>query len=161
MGPSRPGVKRGLKVKDLPGARPMINWRHDQAMKWEDENLDVLQNLEFSVAQVWRAHPEMTDYAALRAYEAAFKLYRDQWRGHTAKPPTLTGLDAAVFEAVTGMCEIRLGRRAGPEEQWAGVPPIPLEKLVSCLRELAKSVKRHTQMGGRQGYLNFIDKFLP
>jgi len=130
-------------------------------MKWNDENLDVLQNLEFCVAQVWRAHPEMTDYAALRAYQAAFKLYRDQWRGHTPKPPTLTGLDAAVFEAVTAMCEIRLGRRAGPAEELAGLPPVPLENLVGCLRQLAKSVERHTLMSGRQGYLSFIDKFLP
>ena len=130
-------------------------------MKWSDENLDVLQNLEFSVAQVWRAHPEMTDYAALRAYEAAFKFYRDQSRGHVTKPPTLTGLDAEVFEAVNAMCEVRLGRRAGPDEALAGIEPILLEKLVSCLRELAKSVERHTQMGGRQGYLTFIDKFLP
>jgi len=130
-------------------------------MKWTDENLDVLQNLEFRVAEVWRAHPEMTDYAALRAYQAAFKFYRDQARGHTAKPPTLTGLDAQVLEAVTEMCEIRLGRRAGPDEAFAGIPPVPLEKLVGFLRELAKSVERHTQMGGRQGYLTFIDKFLP
>ena len=130
-------------------------------MKWSDENLDVLQNLESSVAQVWRAHPEMTDYAAMRAYEAAFKLYRDQSRGHTAKPPALTGLDAAAFEAVTAMCEFRLGRRAGPSGELGAVPPVPLEKLVRCLRELARSVERHTLMGGRQGYLTFIDKFLP
>jgi hypothetical protein len=130
-------------------------------MKWNDENLDVLQNLEFSVARVWRAHPEMTDYAALRAYQAAFKLYRDQARGHTAKPPALTGLDAAAYDAVSAICEIRLGRRAGPEEGLGAVPPIPLDKLVSCLRELAKSVERHTFIGGRQGYLTFIDKYLP
>jgi hypothetical protein len=130
-------------------------------MNWTDEDLAVLQNLEFSVAQVWRAHPEMTDYAALRAYEAAFKLYRDQARGHIPKPPALTGLDAAVFEAVTAMCEFRLGRRAGPSEELAGVAPIPLDKLVNCLRELSRSVERHTFMGGRQGYLTFIDRFLP
>jgi hypothetical protein len=130
-------------------------------MKWTDEDMAVLQNLEFSVVQIWRAHPEMTDYAALRAYEAAFKLYRDQARGHTAKPPTLTGLDAAAFEAVTVMCEIRLGRRAWPGKELDAVPPVPLERLVGCLRELAKSVERHTFMGGRQGYLTFIDKYVP
>jgi hypothetical protein len=129
-------------------------------MNWNDEDLAVLQNLEFSVAQVWRAHPEMTNYAAQRAYEAAFKVYRDQSRGHTAKPPTLTGLDATTFEAVKEMCEIRLGRRAGPEEL-ADVPPVTLEKLVGYLRELARSVERHTELSGRQGYLTFIDKFLP
>jgi hypothetical protein len=123
--------------------------------------LSVLQNLEFSVAQVWRAHPEMTDYAALRAYEAAFKVYREQARGHVAKPPTLTGLDATTFEAVTAMCEFRLGRRAGPTEDMPVVAPVSLEKMVGYLRELAKSVERHTWMSGRQGYLTFIDQYVP
>jgi hypothetical protein len=130
-------------------------------MKWKDEDLDVLQNLEFRVAQVWRAHPDMTDYAALRAYEAAFKVYREQLRGHTAKPPTLTGLDAAAFEAVADMCEIRLGRRAWPGKEKTAAPPVPLDKIVTCLRELARSVERHTFIGGRQGYLTFIDKYVP
>ena len=130
-------------------------------MKWSDENLDVLQNLESSVAQVWRAHPEMTDYAALRAYESAYKVYRDQLRGHVPKPPTLTGLDATAFEAVTAMCEFRLGRRAGPAEDLPAVAPVPLDKLVGYLRELAKSVERHTWMSGRQGYLTFIDQYVP
>jgi hypothetical protein len=130
-------------------------------MKWSDENLDILQNLEFSVVQVWHSHPEMTDYAALRAYQAAFKYYRDQFRGHTATPPSLTGLDGEAFQAVFEMCEIRLGRRAGPDKKFAGIEPITLEKLVGCLRELAKSVERHTLMSGRQGYLAFVEKYLP
>lgn len=29
-------------------------------MKWQEENLDVLQNLEFAIVGVWRANPEMT-----------------------------------------------------------------------------------------------------
>jgi hypothetical protein len=130
-------------------------------MKWTDEDVAVLQNLEFSVVQVWRANPDMTDYAALRAYEAAFKVYRDQARGHIPKPPTLTGLDSTTFEAVTAMCEFRLGRRAGPAEDLHVAPPVPLDKMVSYLRELAKSVERHTWMSGRQGYLTFIDKYVP
>ncbi len=130
-------------------------------MKWTDEDLSVLQNLEFSVAQVWRAHPEMSDYAALRAYEAAFKFYREQARGHVPKPPTLTGLDGTTCEAVMAMCEFRLGRRAGPSEELAGIAPVPLEKMVEYLRELGKSVERHTRVSGRQGYLTFIDEFLP
>ena len=130
-------------------------------MKWHEENLDVLQNLEFTVVEVWRAHPEMSDYSAQRAYDAAFKYYKDQLRGHTAKPPVLKGLDATAYEALAEMCEIRLGRRAGPLAEGAGIPPVPLEKMVACLRELGKSVERHTAVSGRQGYLKFIDKFLP
>ena len=130
-------------------------------MKFAEENLDILQNLEFSIVTVWRAHPEMTDYVALRAYEAARQYYRAEARGKPANPPVLTELDATAFEALKAMCEFRLGRDPGPpSEPEIPVTPIPVEKLIACLQELAKSVERHTRSGGRQGYLKFIDGFL-
>ncbi len=132
-------------------------------MKWQEENLDVLQNLEFAIVEVWRAHPELTDYSALRAYEAARQHYRAEMRGKPAPPSGLTGLDAVAFEELKKMCEFRLGRRTGPPPasgQDVPVTAIPLEHLLACLQELAKSVERHTRSGGRQGYLQFIDGFL-
>ncbi len=127
-------------------------------MKADDPYLDVLQNIEFAVAQVWRAHPEMTDYVALRAYEAAFQNYRAEFRGGTPKPHGLSGLDAQTFAAIQQACEFRLGRGAKTKEE---IPPVPLEAIVDCLRKLGKSVEFNTKMGGRKGYLTFIDKFLP
>jgi sugar phosphate isomerase/epimerase len=130
-------------------------------MKWTDDKLDILQNLEFSVVEIWRAHPEMSDYTALRAYEAAFQTYRAELRGHAPKPPGLSGLDAEAFEAVKAMCEFRLARKPCPFTGPENVPPISLQLLVDCLRELGKSVERHTKADGRQGYLTFIGGFLP
>ncbi|MCW5551239.1 MAG: hypothetical protein KIS67_03630 [Verrucomicrobiae bacterium] len=133
-------------------------------MKWQEENLDVLQNLEFAIVEVWRAHSEMTDYSALRAYEAARQHYRAEMRGKPAPPSGLSGLDSLAFEELKKMCEFRLGRDPGPpaaeNEADAGFSPIPLDELLACLQELAKSVERHTRSGGRQGYLQFIDGFL-
>lgn len=126
-----------------------------------DDNLDILQNLEFSVVEIWRAHPEMSDYAALCAYEAAFQIYRAELRGHAPKPPGLTGLDAEAFEAVKAMCEFRLGRKPCSVPGLEDMPPVSLQVLVDCLRELGRSVERHTRADGRQGYLTFIDQFLP
>lgn len=126
-----------------------------------DDKLDILQNLEFSIVSVWRAHPEMSDYTALRAYEAAFQTYRAEMRGHTPKPAGLSGLDAEAFEAVKAICEFRLGREPSPIPGGESVPPISLELLLDCLRELVRSVERHTKIDGRQGYLTFIDGFLP
>ena len=132
-------------------------------MNFPDDKLAVLQNLEFSVAGVWRAHPEMSDYSALRAYEAAFQIYRAELRGHAPKPHGLTGLDAATFDNLKAICEWRLGRGTGPEGMAdpSPFPTVPLELLVDCLRELVRSVERHTKSGGKQGYLTFIDQFLP
>jgi len=130
-------------------------------MKITDDKLDVLQNLEFSMAEIWRAHPEISDYTALRAYEAAFQIYRAESRGHTPKPPALSGIDAEAFEAVKAMCEFRLGRNPCPISGAEKTTPISLELLMDCLRELIRSVERHTKADGRKGYLTFIDQFLP
>lgn len=127
-------------------------------MKMTDDKLDILQNLEMSVVTVWRACPEMTDYSALRAYEAACQMYRAELRGHAPKPPGLSGLDDTAFQSVKAICEFRLGRGTSPLN---GPPPISLEVLVDCLRELGRSTERHTKGEGRQGYLTFIDQFLP
>lgn len=124
-------------------------------------NLDVLQNLECAVAQVWRRHPEMTDYVAQRAYEAAFERYRAEARGHPAKPPSLAGLDRTAFDALTVICEWRLGRGAAPSAADSTPTPIGVGEMVDCLAKLKKSVVRHTKADGRQGYLTFIDGFLP
>ena len=126
-----------------------------------DDKLDILQNLEFIVVEIWRDNPQMSDYVALRAYEAAFHSYREELRGHVIKPRALKDLDAITFESLKAMCEFRLGRGICPLPATAKIEPIALEVLVDCLRELVKSVQRHTKSGGRQGYLTFIDQFLP
>jgi hypothetical protein len=124
-----------------------------------EEHQDVLQNIEAVVIQVWRKHPELTNYAVMRAYEAALTLYKAEARQHTPKPVSLTGLDASVYEAVKVVCDWRLDRAAPPNA--LNEDPISLEDMVSCLSRLRKSVEHWTKQGGRQGYLQFIDQFLP
>lgn len=130
-------------------------------MKWTEDKLDILQNLEFAIVQTCRRHREMTDHVAHRAYETAFDLYRAEMRGGRPRPQNLTGVDLDAFDALKAMCEFRLGRGASPVAGVERIPGIPIELLVECLRELRKSVERHTKMSGRQGYLTFIERFLP
>ena len=129
-------------------------------MGWKDDYMDVLQNLEFAVVTVWRQHREMTDYAATRAYEAAFECYRAEARGQQPKSPTLAGLDAEAFKSLKAVCEFRLGRNADLVDGEEKISPVPVGKLVDCLRELKKSAARHTKSGGRQGYLTFVDQYV-
>ena len=129
-------------------------------MNSEPKNIDILQNLEFAVVEIYRKHREMSDHVAARAYEAVFERYRAEARGHQPKPSALTGLDLEVFDALVGMCELRLGRTPMNSAGDEAIPPIPANEIVDCLRELRKSVERHTRSGGRQGYLSFVDGFI-
>ena len=73
------------------------------------------------------------------------------------------GLDQETFVVVQKVCEKLLA--SGPKPL-SGLPhgnigPVALETLVGYLRELANSVERHTKFGGRCGYLEFLQKFIP
>jgi hypothetical protein len=125
-----------------------------------DDELSILQNFEFAMVQFWHEHPEMMDYTALRAYEAAFEKYRAELRGRVAKPSALGKLDAAAFAEVVDVCEFRLNRVVHPKLGAGTSPPVSLEMLVGCLREMTKSVERHTKSDGRLGYLTFIKAFV-
>ena len=129
-----------------------------KAMTPIEDYQDVLQNIEQAVVQVWQQNPAMTNYVVMAAYDAAINYYRAAASQQEPKPVTLKGLDAKVFEAVKEMCEWRLGRAPGPEED--DLAPIPLEDLVACLRKLRKSVDFWTKQGGRQAYMQYIEKYV-
>jgi hypothetical protein len=83
----------------------------------EEEELDILQNLEFAIVQVYRADRSLLDLDVKDAIDALIRHYHAEEELHT--PPVLrVGAKAGqVFTSVQGICEWRLGRAALP-----GVP---------------------------------------
>jgi hypothetical protein len=131
-------------------------------MTLKDDDLPALKELETAITEVWNRNPDMTDYVAARAYEAAFTFYRARLRGREAKAPSTTGVESEAITAIRLACEKILTSGPAPMK---GLPrgnigPVPLEKLVDYLRELERSVQRHTRTGGRQGYLQFVRGYL-
>ena len=131
-------------------------------MRIEEEHQDVLQNIEFAVANLYRRNPEMTDYPVLRTYEALVQVYTAEVTGHTAKPIEPSGLEVELLRDVRAMCEWRLGRSEIPATQGENrkCQPIDIPTLVLCLKRLVKSVQKWNKHGGRQGYLSFIAQFI-
>lgn len=133
--------------------------------KFEERYEDVLQNLEFGIVQVYRGHPEMTDWEALAAIEALLRTYRAEAKGRQATPPSLNPLAGEVYGSVETMCEWRLGREK-PFSDEEGEPmefpvePITLDELITCLKRIRKSINRWSREGGRQGYLTFVSQFV-
>ncbi|MCC6697822.1 MAG: hypothetical protein IT365_19500 [Candidatus Hydrogenedentes bacterium] len=128
----------------------------------EDEHPDVLQNIELIVATCYRENPEMTDYSAMRVYEALIKRHVAEAAGHTSNAPSLPPLEAQLFESTRMMCEWRLGRgtlddKMGPTEP---SEQTDLETMIRCLRRLVRSVETWNKQGGRQGYLQFMSQFV-
>jgi hypothetical protein len=132
---------------------------------FEDQYLDVLQNIEFAIIRVARQHPDMTDWQTLAAIEALVRVYRAEAAGQEPRPARLTPLGQEVFDAVHAICEWRLGRNDLLDDEGnpvdLSVRHLEVDEIVACLQRIRRSIQRWTKQGGRQGYLTFIDQFLP
>jgi len=131
-------------------------------MRIEEAHQDVLQNLEFVVAKLYRRNPDMTDYPVLRTYEALVQSYSSEVTGRAAKPTENSGLEAELLRDVRAMCEWRLGRAEARATGCDAMEcePIDVPTLVLCLKRLVKSVQKWNKRGGRQGYLSFMTQFV-
>jgi len=133
---------------------------------FEDQYLDVLQNIETGILTVYRKRPEMTDWDALSAIEALIRAYRSEAAGRQPAPPRLNPIAQEVYDFVRLLCEWRLGHTTFPAEiafpdEMPEIEPLTLDEIVACLKRIRKSINRWTKEGGRRGYLTFINEFIP
>jgi len=129
-------------------------------MALEDTHLDVLQNIEFAIASVYRERGDLLDYHVMRALDALIDVYRAESRGHIPKPFHLPEVESIIAQRVQEICEFRLGRTeltAGNHAARAEIKTAA--EIVSCLRKIRKSVDRWNSRGGKQGYLQLIDEY--
>ena len=129
--------------------------------KLDETNLDLLQNIEFGIIQVYRADKSLLDFDVKDALDALVRHYHSE--EEQRRPPVMRLGDRAqrVFSSVQAFCEWRLGRGPSPGEGPSPESAKSIAEVVECLRKVQKSVPLWSQRGGRQGYLNFISPFLP
>lgn len=130
------------------------------AEKFEERYQDVLQNIEFSIVQVHRIHPELLDYDVDAALEALISRYGAEARGRSPREHSLPGLRGEVYDAVLSICEWRIGRAALDDEPATEDERKTAEELAACLKRIRNSVQRWTKERGRQGYLTFVARFV-
>jgi hypothetical protein len=129
--------------------------------KLQEDNLDVLQNLEFTIIRVYRADPSLLDLDAGDAVDALVRHYHAEEERRTATSTRPGERAKRVFLSVQKVCEWRVGRSPAPGETEVTEPGMPLSLLVKCLREIQKSIRRWSKRGGRKEYLDLIGQFLP
>jgi len=140
---------------------------------FEEKYLDVLQNIEFGIVSVYRQHPEMVDWDALKAVESLIREYQAELTDHPVPAVVLQPLAKAAHDSVKAMCEWRLGRSQALVEEKKSIFKLPLKKspevsiepktmdeIILCLKRIRKSIERWNRRSGRQGYLDFISEFV-
>ncbi|MDR1518886.1 MAG: hypothetical protein LBU23_01915 [Planctomycetota bacterium] len=135
-----------------------------------DENLDVLQNIEFAVVSATDEFKDADDYDVMHALDILIKDFRDFERGREPKKRSLEGAAQAIFRDVMAICLWRMGKGAAPgvadgesaaPEDIPEPPPLPAATLSRCLKKIRKSVDNWNGVGGRRGYLEFIRRYFP
>ncbi len=117
-------------------------------MSFEDDYLDVLQNIEFAIVSVYREHAGLLDLDVDRALQAVMNRYTAQLLDREPKNFNLKGLEFTVADSVQAICEQRV--EAG----------LSHEEIIQCLKRIRASIKKWTKRGGSQGYLKFVEQFI-
>jgi hypothetical protein len=133
----------------------------------EQEYLDVLQNMEFEIIRFYQEEPDLIDAEVLAAIESLARFYSGEAEGRTVRLRPLRGTSAEVMTRVQAVCEWRLGRGSIPDESEEDSqsfdseiePKTPLE-IAECLKKIQSSIKFWTKEHGRQGYLNYVRRFI-
>jgi hypothetical protein len=136
-------------------------------MSVEEDHLDVLQNLEFAIIEVYKKKPDLIDAEVLTAIESLIRTYGAEAQGKSIGARLIRGVSQSVAERVQLMCESRLGRSPSDnpamestDEAIRDLPTISLEVLVACLKRIQSSIHFWTKKHGRQGYLDYIQRFI-
>ena len=135
-------------------------------MNIEDEYLDVLQNIESGILSVYRNNKQMLDYDAEAVVNALIRDYgAEKKSGQPVQTMLNDDLKRDTYTIVRAMCEWRLGRselvQDGKEVELVEEEGLTLDEMILCLKRIRKSVQHWTKHEGRQGYLNFVNAFVP
>jgi hypothetical protein len=131
---------------------------------FEDQYLDVIQNIEFAIVTVYHHNPELTDYDVDNVLNVLIRSYRFQQQNREFSRPTMKPLVEQLYEGVNQMCEWRLGREKlvdnRRKSKGPSPTPISLDEIIACLKRIRKSVDLWNKQGGTRGYLQYIDLFV-
>ena len=131
---------------------------------FDDQYLDVLQNIEFSIITVYHQYPDLTDYDVDNVLNILIRTYRFQQQNREFSRPIMKPSVEQMYEGVRQMCEWRLGREKFPSTIRKPKGPLPtpvsLDEIIVCLKRIRKSVDLWNKQGGRRGYLEYIDQFI-
>jgi hypothetical protein len=131
-------------------------------MEFHEKYLDVLQNIEFGIVQIYREQSDLLDYDVMRALEALVDHYVAQKINRNPRHFSLSDRAVLVFDNVQNFCEWRLGRKSIPMNGEGSDNPEPksTDEIINCLKKILNSVKKWNKRGGRQGYLDFVSSFV-
>lgn len=113
--------------------------------------LDVLQNIEIGLKLAYEEHADASDFHIMQGLEKsliAMKQKKGFAKNQNSEPDN--EIEEDVISHIIAIQEMRVGK----------INDLTQEEYVRCVKEVAKSVKRHNAVDGRTGYYDFIKLFI-
>lgn len=130
---------------------------------FEEQYLDVLQNIEFALVSTYKGHRDMIDADANAAISGLIRLYQAEQRGKSVPELRLSPIAQTAFNRVQIMCEWRLGRAKAPVDLGDDAPEAKaksIDEMILCLKRIRKSIETWNKEYGRRGYYEFVSQFV-
>jgi hypothetical protein len=125
-------------------------------MDFETEYAEILQNIELEIISYYRQEPELIDLEIHTAIEWVARIYGGEAAGKILAPHAIRGLSAEVANRVKEKCDLL---KQLSIDGTISTSATPLE-ITNCLKRILTSVNFWNKKNGRQGYLEYIAKFL-
>lgn len=103
--------------------------------EFEEEYLDVLQNIEAAIVDAYRSDGELTDYDVDKALNVLHAEYRAEAQGKTPASVIMNERAQQVYDRVKTMCDWRLGRTTLEKADGSGgIAPSPPNRRTKSWR---------------------------
>lgn len=133
--------------------------------QFEDQYNDTLRSMELALVHVYRQDEGMLDWHAETAVNNLARYYTQEQRGKRPSPPRQQPPAQQAYDDLKIVCEGWLGRNPVFDEagQMAEIGDNALshDELIACLKRIRRSIQMWQKEGGRRGYYEFINQFLP
>lgn len=132
---------------------------------FEEKYNDVLRSMEIALVRAYREDETMTDWETLTAVNGLIRSYTAVARHRNPPNLKLSAQAQPSYDELKLVCEGWLGQKpifdeAGQMEE-LGEQALTVSEIIDCLKRVRKSVEMWQKEGGRRGYFNFVDQFLP
>jgi hypothetical protein len=166
-----------------PPFRCKIN--QDAAFDWNREsdmdNREVtetymvqLHSIEQAIIAIYRQNEELVDWDVLRVVETLINEYQAKRTDRATRSKPLQPNAQEVYENVRPVCESLLEQstmKVETQEKKFGIFPIKvvkeipvasisIDEIILCLKSLRGSIQFWSKESGRQGYLEYVNKFI-
>ncbi len=116
-------------------------------MSFENDNLDLLQNIEAGVIAEYRENKNIRDAHVYKALGMVLEVTKKKLQGKVIPLPEAGEIETGIAKTVI---EILTLRSFTNED---------LKKNIFALKKIMKSIKFWNKKRGARGYLTYIDKF--